>query len=274
MGQARSTQRYRLREAPDQRRLVKALHELSSRHPRYGYRRVTVLLRADGWRVNAKRVQRLWRREGLRVPHRRHKRRRLGHAANSCVRRRPEHRNHVWGVDFTSDSTSAGRRLRILSVIDEYTRYCVRLEPAHHMVGGEVRELLRRSMREWGTPHHIRCDNGPEWIAKVVRRALEELGVETLYIEPGSPWQNGYVESFHARLKDELINGELYGSLAEARVSLADWRDEYNHRRPHGSIGNRTPADFAAQCASAGSAPLRRPKTRNKDQTLSGPVRN
>lgn len=273
MGQARSTQRYRSREAGDEKRLVRALHAISSRHPRYGYRRATVLLRGEGWRINAKRVQRLWRREGLWVPRRQKKRRRRGHADNSCVRRRPTHRNHVWSVDFTGDRTATGRPLRILSVLDEYTRYCVRLEAAHHMVGGEVRELLRQSMAQWGTPQHIRCDNGPEWMARVVRHALKELGVETLYIEPASPWQNGYVEAFHARLKDELINGELYGSLAEARVGLADWREEYNQRRPHGSLGHQTPAQFAAQCAAAGSAPLRRPQSNFNTRTLSGLVR-
>ena len=255
-------------EADDERRLVRELHALSSRYPRYGYRRITVLLRRAGWSVNPKRVQRLWRREGLRVPRKRRRKRRLGHGANSCARRRAEYRNHVWTVDFTMDRTRNGRALRFLSVVDEYTRECHVLEVHTSLVSAEVREIFRRAMAGHGTPRHLRCDNGPEFIAKAVQQGLSELGVETLYIEPGSPWQNGHAESFFSRFKDELIDGELFDTLAEARALTRGWKHEYNHERPHSALGYLTPAEFAAQCADRGSASLRRDQQQN-DQTLS-----
>lgn len=268
LGQARSTQRYRALEAGDERRLVRELHALSSRYPRYGYRRITVLLRRAGWSINAKRVQRLWRREGLKVPRKQRRQRRLGHGANSCARRRAEYRNHVWAVDFTMDRTRDGRALRFLSVVDEHTRECHVLEVHTSLVSAEVREILRHAMAEHGTPRHLRCDNGPEFIAKALRQGLSELGVETLYIEPGSPWQNGYAESFHSRFKDELIDGEIFDRLLEARVLTQDWKHDYNHHRPHSALGYLTPAEFAAHCAGRGSASLRRAQPK-RNQALS-----
>ena len=224
------------------------------------------MLRRAGWRVNPKRVQRLWRQEGLKVPQKQRRKRRLGHTANSCARRRPEYRNHVWSVDFAADRTSRGRSLRILSVLDEYTRECLVLEVHRSLVSGELREILRRTMERHGTPSHLRCDNGPEFIARAVRDGVGRLGVETLYIEPASPWQNGYIESFHSKLRDELLNREVFDTELEARVLIEDWKDEYNKRRPHSALGGLTPAEYAAQTG-GGSATLRRPQT-TTNQTL------
>ncbi len=221
------------------------MHGLSGRHPRYGYRRIAALLRRDGWRVNDKRVARLWRQEGLKVPQRRHKRRRLGHSANGCQRRRAEHRNHVWAYDFKQDRTEDGRRLKFLVITDEYTRECLHFHPERHIRAEDIVEIVGRLVRERGAPRFLRSDNGPEFIAHALRRRLRQLGVGTLFIAPGSPWENAYVESFNSKAGDELLDLELFTSLAEAQYLAREYRDEYNHRRPHSSLGYRTPAEFA-----------------------------
>jgi putative transposase len=226
----------------DEDALTVAIVALARRFGRYGYRRITNLLREAGWSVNAKRVQRIWRAEGLKVPSRQPKRGRLWLADGSCIRLRPEHKNHVWAYDFLSETTHDGRKLRILTVIDEFTRECLAIRVARRMTSHDVLYLLSELFLEHGVPAHIRSDNGPEFVAKAVRRWLSNLGVTTLFIEPGSPWENGYVESFNGKLRDELLNRELFYTLKEAQILIEHWRREYNHLRPHSSLGGRPPA--------------------------------
>ena len=230
--------------------------ELVRRHPRYGYRRMWALLRQEGWRVNRKRIHRLWRAEGLKVPRKQRKKRYLGHSANGCARRRAEHKDHVWAWDFIHDRTHDGRPLKWLSIVDEYTRECLALEVGRGIVADRVIDVLVELFAVRGLPRHIRSDNGPEFIAGTIRQWLDHAGVQTLYIEPGSPWENGYAESFHGRLRDELLDREEFANLAEARTLGTAWRLEYNHRRPHSSLCYRTPAEFAAGCAASGFATL------------------
>lgn len=247
--------------------------ELVRDHPRFGYRRIWALLRREGWRVNRKRVYRLWRRQGLKVPRRKRKKRRLGHSANGCVRLRALARDHVWAWDFIHDRTADGKALKWLSVVDEYTRECVALEVGRSLTAARVVEILAGLFRGRGAPEHIRSDNGPEFIAQAIRSWLSGAGVETLYIEPGAPWENGYAESFHSKLRDELLEREEFGTELEARVLSREWKHDYNHVRPHSALGYRTPAEFAASCPRADSAALRRPEdtTVTKVSTLTAP---
>lgn len=242
------------------------MRELALRHPRYGYRRIAALLRADGWRVNRKRVQRLWRTEGLKVPQTQRKTRRLrdGSSANAAHRRRAERINHVWSFDFCHDRTADGRPLKIFSVIDEYTRRCLAIEVQRRMTGADVVRILGALMALHGVPEHIRCDNGPEFIAAAVRAWLRRAAVVALYIAPGSPWENAYAESYHARLRDEVLSREQFETLSQARALLEQWREQYNQERPHSALGYQTPEAFAAACrgggcgrADPGSAALR-----------------
>lgn len=256
MGQSRSSQRYEPQTDEEEKRLIQEMLELVRQHPRYGYRFIWAKLRQRGWRVNRKRVYRLWRQEGLKVPRKQHKRRRLGHSDNSCARRKAEHKNHVWTWDFIHDRTSDGRALKWLSIMDEYTRECLALEIERSITSRRVIDVLAELFRLRGVPRHIRSDNGPEFIARAIRRWLGLAGVEALYVEPGSPWENGYAESFHSRLRDELTNAEDFASLREAKRLADAWRLEYNHRRPHSSLRYRPPAEFAAGCAASGFATL------------------
>jgi transposase InsO family protein len=243
----------------EEKRLIAEMLSFVGKHPRYGYRRIWALLRRSGWRVNRKRIYRLWVQEGLKVPQKQRKRRRLGHSENSCVRRKAEHKDHVWTWDFIHDRTTNGRPLKWLSIVDEYTRECLALEVDRSITAEKAIDVLAELFRVRGVPKHIRSDNGPEFIAKAIGRWLSLAGVETLYVEPGSPWENGYAESFHSRLRDELTNREEFTNLAEARHLADAWRLEYNHRRPHSSLGYLTPAEFAAGCAAAASAPAAPP---------------
>ena len=218
---------------------------MASQYGRYGYRRVTHLLRNEGWHINHKRVERIWRQEGLKVPTKQPKRGRLWFNDGSCVRLRPQHKNHVWAYDFVSDRTAEGRVLKMLVVIDEYTRECLAIDVRRRITSVEVLETLGDLFLEHGSPEHIRSDNGPEFIAKYLRHWLRALNVKTLFIEPGSPWENGYVESFNARLRDEFLNGELFYTLKEAQVMIAAWRRHYNQVRPHSSLGWKPPAPQA-----------------------------
>lgn len=243
LGQPRSSQRYEaLRPALDVE-LVRRLHELSAENPRFGYRRITALLKREGWRVNRKRVQRLWREEGLKVPQRAVKRRRLGEAGNGCQRRVATVAHEVWALDLVMDATADGRRLKILTVIDEASRYALSINVSRSLTAAGVMRELERLMTIHGPPGFIRSDNGPEFIADAARGFLAASGVRTLFIEPGSPWQNGFNESFNARLRDELLNLELFATLHEAEVLIANWRNYYNHERPHGALGYGTPAE-------------------------------
>lgn len=253
LSQSRSSQRYRPLTNEEEKRLIAEMLTLVGQHPRYGYRRIWALLRRSGWRVNRKRIYRLWVQEGLKVPQKQRKRRRFGHSENSCVRRKAEHKDHVWTWDFIHDRTTNGRPLKWLSIVDEYTRECLALEVDRSITAEKVIDVLAELFRIRGVPKHIRSDNGPEFIAKAIRRWLSLAGVETLYVEPGSPWENGYAESFHSRLRDELTNREEFTNLAEARHLADAWRLDYNHRRPHSSLCYQTPAEFAAGCAAATS---------------------
>jgi len=245
LGQHRSSQRYVPHARADEDALTRAVIALARRFGRYGYYKITELLKAAGWTVNAKRVQRIWRTEGLKVPSKQPKRSRLWLADGSCIRLRPTHRNHVWTYDFVTETTHDGRKFRILSVLDEYTRECVGMKIARHIRSHDVLYLLSELFLEHGVPEHIRSDNGPEFVAKAIRKWLADLGVTTLFIEPGSPWENGYIESFNGKLRDELLNGEIFYTLKEAQILIGHWRLEYNHIRPHRSLGGRPPAPEA-----------------------------
>ncbi len=243
LGQPRSSQRYEAIRPAQDLDLVRRLHELSAEHPRFGYRRIAALLDREGWRVNRKRVQRLWRAEGLKVPQRVIKRRRLGEAENGCQRRVATAAHEVWALDFVMDATADGRRLKILTVIDEASRYALSVHVTRSLTAQGVMRELERLMTIHGPPAFIRSDNGPEFIADAARTFLAASGVQTLFIEPGSPWQNGFNESFNARLRDELLNLELFATLHEAEVLIENWRKYYNHERPHGALRYGTPAE-------------------------------
>jgi putative transposase len=248
IGQPRSTQRYVGQRASRDSALCCRMSELSRENPRYGYRRVWALLRREGWAVNKKRVLRLWREQGLKVPRKQHKSRRLGMGSseNGVTKRRAEYPNHVWSYDFAMDSTEDGRRLKVMPVVDEYTRECLSLEGQRSIKACGVIDTLRRLFIERGEPDYICSDNGPEFIAEAIKEWLAVCGVKTLYIEPGAPWENAYSETFISRMRDELLESELFANLKEAQVLLEDYRDHYNHRRPHGALGYLTPAEFAA----------------------------
>jgi transposase InsO family protein len=245
--------------APDEPRLVKRIIELATLYGRYGYRRVTVLLQQDGWQVNHKRIERLWRQEGLKVPQRQPKRGRLWLNDGSCVRLRPAYPDHVWSYDFVKTHTRDGRPLRLLTVIDEFTRECLAIVVARQLGSDQVMELLTRLFVERAVPKHLRSDNGGEFTAPAVRHWLGRLGVQPLYIEPGSPWENGYIESFNGKLRDELLNGEIFETLLEAQVVIEWWRREYNTLRPHSGLGYRPPAPQTLQpwLPGSGATPLR-----------------
>ena len=238
-------QRYAASPKSDEGPLTAEIIHLASQYGRYGYRRITGLLKLEGWHVNHKRVERIWRREGLKVPKKQPKRRRLWLDDGSCIRRRPEHRNHIWAYDFVQDRTHDGKAFRILTVIDEYTRECLALKVARKLKSVDVLETLADLFVLKGTPDYIRSDNGPEFTAIMLRKWLTRVGAKTLFIEPGSPWENGYNESFNGKLRDELLNGEIFYTLKEAKVLIEEWRKTYNMIRPHSSLGYRPPAPEA-----------------------------
>ena len=242
LGQPRSTQRYSPIIRDDEAPLTAAILRLAGQYGRYGYRRVTALLRAEGWHVNHKRVARIWRREGLKVPMKQPKRGRLWLNDGSCIRLRPCWRNHVWAYDFVQARTHDGRAFRMLTVIDEYTRECLAIEVDRRIRSGDVLQVLTDLFTRYGPPDYIRSDNGSEFTAQAVRDWLPRVGVKTLYIEPGSPWENGYNESFNGKLRDELLNGEIFYTLKEAEVLIEQWRSHYNTVRPHSALGYRPPA--------------------------------
>jgi len=219
--------------------------ELVTRYGRYGYRRITALLRQESWRVNHKRVERIWRQEGLKVPKRQPKRGRLWLNDSSCIRLRPEHKDHVWSYDFMVDRTADGRAFRILTIIDEYTRECLGILVDRLITSQDVIDKLFHLFVFRGVPEHIRSDNGPEFTARAIRAWLDRLGVKTLFIERGRPWENGYIESFNGKLRDELLNREIFTTLAEARILIEGWRKEYNQERPHSALNYRPPAPEA-----------------------------
>jgi len=257
LGQHRSTQRKTPQSRPDEEALTTDIIRLASRYGRYGYRRITAMLRSEGWTVNAKRVERIWRREGLKVPQKQPKRGRLWLNDGSCVRLRPEHPNHVWSYDFVEGRTHNGRKFRMLNIIDEFTRECLAIRIDRKLNSTDVIDVLSDLFILRGVPGHVRSDNGPEFIAKAVREWIAAVGAKTAFIEPGSPWENGYCESFNSKLRDELLNSEIFYSLAEAKVIIEAWRRYYNTERPHSSLGYKPPAPEAIAWPSkpAGSLP-------------------
>jgi putative transposase len=270
LDQPRSSQRYEPQPRSDEPAVVKRMLELVRQRPRFGYRRIGRLLAAEGWRAGLSRVFRLWRREGLKVPQKKRKRRRLGTSANGCDRRRAEHKDHVWCWDFVFDRTTTGTTLKWLSIVDEHTRECLALKVARSITSEDVIDTLAELFAMRGVPRHIRSDNGPEFVAQAIRRWLSQVGVEALYIEPGSPWENGYAESFHSRLRDEFLAVEVFESLTAARKLTAAWREDYNNDRPHSSLDYLTPVQYAAACAaSAPAAPaLQQHKRRGEENVL------
>lgn len=247
MGQPRSSQRHTSTKAGKDGAFLERIVALSRDNPRYGYRRTWALLRREGWKVNKKRVQRLWREAGLKVPQKQHKRRRLlGSGENGVTRRRAQYPNHVWSYDFAMDGTEDGRRLKVMPVVDEYSRECLALEMERSITAEDVVTTLARLFAQRGEPDYIRSDNGPEFIAEAVKEWLANSGVKTLYIEPGAPWENAYAETFISRMRDELLDREVFANVAEAKVLAEDYRDHYNRHRPHGALGYLTPAEFAA----------------------------
>ena len=255
--------RYRPRDAtPLEEKLGKRMEELSHRHPRYGYRRIAALLRREGWRAGKRLVQRLRRACGLRVPPARRKRVRRGHSTGLPTR--AEHRGHVWTWDFIADATRRGGALRILTILDEHTRECHVLHADRTLTSEDVLEWLGNAVAEHGAPEYLRSDNGPEFIARKVQAWLAGQKIRTLYIDPGSPWQNGYVESFHGRFRDECLNREHFFTMTEARVVIGDYRDEYNRVRPHGGLGYLSPDEFVARQARGRQAP---PETLNPESS-------
>jgi len=244
--QARATQRRILSPPVDEKQLTDDIIALATKYGRYGYRRITALLNNEhGWRVNHKRVERIWRKEGLKVPKKQPKRGRLWLNDGSCIRLRPEYKDHVWSYDFMIDRTADGRAFKILNIIDEYTRECLAILVARKIKNQDVNDLLFNLFIFRGIPEHLRSDNGPEFTARAVRKWLNRLGVKTLFIERGSPWENGYVESFNGKLRDELLNREIFTTLEEARVLIEQWRREYNQVRPHSSLRYQPPAPEA-----------------------------
>ena len=240
--QARSTQRLKPYIPDDEPQLVADIIKLAEKYGRYGYRMITGLLHQHGWKVNHKRVERLWRREGLKVPKKQPKRSRLWLNDGSCIRLRPQYKHHVWSYDFMTERTADGRGFRTLNLIDEYSRECLCILVARHITSDDVIEVLSTLFITVGIPEYIRSDNGPELTAKALRQWLNNLGVKTLFIEPGSPWENGYIESFNGKLRNELLNREIFTTLMEAKVLIEYWRREYNEIRPHSSLGYRPPA--------------------------------
>jgi len=245
IGQPRSTQRYKPEVKAHEAPLREEIMRLACKYGRYGYRRITALLRRDGWKVNHKRVERIWRQEGLKVPKKQPKRGRLWFNDGSCVRLQPTHKNHVWSYDFVADRTHDGRPIKLLTVIDEYSRQCLAIVVERRLSSDDVLHCLTDLFVKYGAPEHIRSDNGPEFTAKAVRHWLQAVYVRTLYIEPGSPWENGYNESFNGKLRDELLNGEIFYTLKEAQVVIERWRKQYNTIRPHSSLNYRPPAPEA-----------------------------
>jgi transposase InsO family protein len=259
LGQHRSTQRKVPTTPDDEAALTADIIELARRYGRYGYRRITALLRHAGWVVNKKRVERIWRREGLKVPSRQPKRGRLWLNDGSCIRLRPERPNHVWAYDFVEDRTHDGRKFRMLCIVDEFTRESLAIRVARKLKAADVIDALADLFILRGVPAHVRSDNGPEFVAAAVREWIVAVGASTAYITPGSPWENGYVESFNGKLRDELLNGEIFYTLKEARIMIEAWRRHYNTMRPHSSLRYRPPAPEVvlgpASPASSGARP-------------------
>ncbi len=257
MGLARSSYYRPARLSRIRGKVQQSVLKLSEQHPRYGYRRITALLRRDGLAINAKRVQRLRRLGGLQVRRKQRRMRRLG--LEQKERLRATKAREVWSWDFVEDQTENGTRFRILTLLDEYTRQSLAVHTAWSIRAVDAITVIEAAIARYGAPEHLRSDNGPEFIAYAIQDWLKQRAIKTLYIKPGSPWENGHIESFHDKLRDECLNRELFGTLAEARVILESWRMEYNERRPHSSLGYQTPGEFARSASNFGLLPALRP---------------
>ena len=238
----RSTKRYKLVRRDDEDELTEAITYLASNYGRYGYRRITAMLHREGFKVNHKRVERIWRELGLKVPRRQPKKRRIWLNDGSCVRMRPEHSNHVWSYDFVEDALANGRKIRWLNIIDEYDRRLIACIPRRSWRGNSVIDALGDAFLIHGYPEYIRSDNGSEFVSQKVREYLAAAEVQTLYIEPGSPWGNGCCESFNSKMRDEFLNGEIFETWYEVEVLTRQWINYYNNERPHSSLGYKPPA--------------------------------
>jgi putative transposase len=257
LDQPRMTQRYKGKQPDRDKALTRRIKQIAKKYKRYGYRMITAKLRQDGWNVNHKRVQRIWQKEGLQMHYRRRLKKTQGGGENSCAVKQAEHIDHVWTYDFMSDQTEDGRKLKLLTVLDEFTRESLTIEVGRSIKAKDVMAVLEYLFLVRGIPKFIRSDNGPEFIANAIKKWFSEKNVETLYIAPGSPWENGYIESFNGKLRDEVLNREIFHSVKEAKVIVESWRLEYNNHRPHSGLGYMTPAAFAAECiASASATPL------------------
>jgi len=245
LGVQRTTIRCIPKRSSDEERLRSDIIRLASRFGRYGYRRITAMLHAEGWRVNHKRVERIWRQEGLKVPQKQPKRSRLFLNDGSCIRLRPCWENHVWSYDFVSERLADGSKIRMLTVIDEYSRKCLAIRVERQLKSDDVLDVLSDLFLIQGLPDYIRSDNGSEFTAHMLREWLKGLNVKTAYIEPGSPWENGFNERFNGSLRDECLNRERFYTLKEAKIIIEAWRNEYNHIRPHSSLNYRPPAPLA-----------------------------
>ena len=270
ISQPRMTQRYEPKQPDNDKALTAEIIRFAKKYKRYGYRMITAKLRQDDWDVNHKRVQRIWQKEGLQVPYRRKFKKAKGSSQNSCCVKKAEYKNHVWTYDFMSDQTEDGRKLKLLTVLDEFTRESLAIEVDRSIRAKDVILVLEYLFMVRGAPKFIRSDNGPEFIADAVKKWLKKKHVGTLYVEPGSPWENGYIESFNGKLRDEILNREVFYSVKEAKVVVEDWRLDYNNHRPHSSLGYMTPAGFASSCIASASptAQLQRYTTEQMDNSL------
>ena len=245
VGICRSSVRYRPRPVADEEALAQTIWELAHKQPSYGYRRIGVLLRRKGWAVNVKRVHRLWRKAGLQIPRRKAIKRRTGQSSQDL--KRAEYPNHVWTYDFMSGCTEKGSKVRILNILDEFTRECLMMLVAPSIPAQKVIQALDWLFLTHGVPAHLRSDNGPEFIAYAIQDWLKKRQCQTLYITPGSPWENPFIESFNGHVRAELLDRVLFANGQEARQIIDQWRLEYNQERPHSSLGYATPAEFARQ---------------------------
>ena len=270
ISQPRMTQRYKKKQPDKDKALTAEINKLAKKHKRYGYRMITAKLRQNGWIVNHKCIQRIWQKEGLQVPYRRKFRKVIGTSDNSCIVKKAEYPNHVWTYDFISDQTEDGGKLKILTVLDEFTRESPAIGVGQSIKAKDVISVLEYLFMVRGAPKFIRSDNGPEFIADAIEKWLRSNHVKTLHIAPGSPWENGYIESFNGKLRDDVLDREVFHSVKEAKVIVEDWRLEYNNHRPHSSLGYMTPAAFAASRNPPGSATLRLPDCgiENTDNSL------
>jgi putative transposase len=269
ISQPRMTQHYKPKRYEKDKLLRQEILKLAGKYPSYGYRMITKKLRQSGWQINYKRVQRIWRIEGLQVPYRHKFKKAKGNSSNCCSVKRAEFINHVWTYDFICDQTADGRPLKLLTLLDEFTRESLAIEVSRSIRSKDVIEVLEYMFMVRGVPGCIRSDNGPEFISDAIKSWFIESSVETLYIEPGCPWQNGYIESFHSRFRTELLNRELFHSVKEAKVLVEAWRLEYNNHRPHSGLADMTPAEFATGCiASVPASPTPQQYIDNKDNSL------